>query len=108
MQVNPPLIPLRTKPSKLVGLKDLRRLLGVSQDNVLSVDAIFISIDLEVDGDRLWLHSSAEQPIIRQLGFAKLDTRDICSISPDGNLGDHIIVEAFETKLPPKPKKYSL
>jgi hypothetical protein len=96
MKSNPNAAPPKLKPSKLGGLNHLERLLGLRQDAVLSRDAVFISLDLEVTSDRQRLHLSSESPVIKQLAFAKLDTRDIHSLSILSDLKSLISVSMFE------------
>ena len=94
----------RLKLPKLGGLNHLERLLQLRQDSVLSTDAICISLDLEVASDRERLHLSSEKPLVRQLGFARLDTRDIHSLSSSSNLESLILLSMFETNALPKSK----
>ena len=94
----------RLKLPKLGGLNHLERLLQLRQDSVLSTDAIFISLDLEVASDRERLHLSSEKPVVRQLGFARLDTRDIHSLSSSSSLESLILLSMFENNALPKSK----
>ena len=95
---------VRHERPKLGGLNHLERLLQLRQDSVLSTDAVFISLDLEVASDREKLHLSPEKPVVRQLGFARLDTRDIRSLSSSSNLESLILLSMFENNRLPKPK----
>ncbi|KAK2593015.1 hypothetical protein QQS21_009269 [Conoideocrella luteorostrata] len=92
-------LPLKStlKPS-LGGLEHPERLLGLRQDRLLSTDAIFISLDLEVASDRKRLLRSGKRPDITQIGFARLDTRDLCSlpISSSSDLRRFIAVRYFQ------------
>lgn len=97
--------PWKLKAGRLGGLKHLERLLGIREDGVLSIDAVFVSLDLEVASDRQRLHLSTEKPVVKQLGFASLDTRDIRSLSASGDLSSLISVQMLEVRLPPKSKK---
>lgn len=95
----------KIKAGRLGGLKHLERLLGIREDGILSIDAVFVSLDLEVASDRQRLHLSAEKPIIKQLGFASLDTRDIRSLSMLSDLRSLISLQMFEISLSPDTKK---
>lgn len=64
-----------------------------------------MSLDPEVASDRQILHLSSEKLTARQLMFARLDTRDVCSLSPPGNLRSLISPCVFEIKVLPKSKK---
>ncbi|KAK5997485.1 hypothetical protein PT974_02846 [Cladobotryum mycophilum] len=92
--------PFATKPTKLKprlgGLKNLERLLGLRQDQILPTDAIFISLDLEVASDRKTLHLSAGKPVVTQLGFATLDTRDIRALSSLSDMRGFISIRMFK------------
>ncbi|KAH8777756.1 hypothetical protein F5883DRAFT_544020 [Diaporthe sp. PMI_573] len=92
---------LKLKPGRLGGLKHLERLLGSREDGVLSIDAVFISLDLEVASDRQRLHLLAEKPVVTQLAFASLDTRDIRSLSTSSDLRSLISLQMFEVVEPP-------
>jgi hypothetical protein len=94
----------RLKPSKFGGLNHLERNLGMRQDASLSPDAVFVSLDLEVASDRDRLHLSSEKPIIRQLGFARLDSRDIRSLSLSSDVRNIISVSVFDSSVLPKSK----
>lgn len=96
---------LKLKPGRLGGLKHLERLLGVREDGVLSIDAVFIYLDLEVASDRQRLHLSAEKPVITQLAFASLYTRDVRSLSTSSDLTSLILLQMFEVDLPLKTEK---
>ncbi|RFU78779.1 putative qde-2-interacting protein [Trichoderma arundinaceum] len=65
------------KQAPLGSLKHLEQLLGLRRDQVLSRDAAFISLDLEAAMDRKTLRISGDKPVVKQLGFAYLNTRDI-------------------------------
>lgn len=80
----------------LGGLKNLERLLGLRIDRVLATDAVFISLDLEVASDRKTLHPSGNKPIVTQLGFARLDTRDVYSISSSSDMRRLISLRTFK------------
>lgn len=98
--------PWKIKAGRLGGLKHLERLLGTRQDGVLSTDAVFVSLDLEVASDRQRLHLSAEKPVVRQLAFASLDTRDIHAISVSSDLKSLISLQMFEVSaVSPRSKK---
>ena len=97
--------PSRIKFPKLGGLKHLERLLRLRQDSVLSTDAVFVSLDLEVASDRRRVHLSSEKPVVRQLGFARLDTRDIHSLSPSSDLRRLISLSMFKVKALRKSKR---
>jgi hypothetical protein len=84
----------RLKPH-LGGLRHIERFLGLRRDNFLPTDAILISIDLEVASDRKLLHLSNEKPLVTQIGFARLDTRDIRSMSNAADLRNMISVHFF-------------
>lgn len=90
--------PPSLKPSKLGGLNHLERLLGLRQDAVLSTDAVFVSLDLEVDSDRLDMPTSPENTLTRQLAFARLDTRDLRSLSSQGNVRKLVSVSMFHCR----------
>lgn len=62
--------------------KRLKRLLGLGQDDPFPTDALFASLDLEVALDRKFLPLDG-QPIITQIGFAYLDTRDLPNEASD-------------------------
>lgn len=64
-----------------------------------------MSLDLEVASDRQRLHLSSEKPVVRQLGFARLDTRDVHSLSPSSDLGSLISLYMFESRGLPKSKR---
>ncbi|CAJ2500514.1 Uu.00g033670.m01.CDS01 [Anthostomella pinea] len=94
--------PTHLESPKQGGLKLLERLLGLRNDNIVSTDAVFVSLDLEVDADRQKLHLLTEEPVVRQLGFASLDTRDIHASSlHQHNLRSLISAQMFQTT--PKP-----
>lgn len=95
----------KIKAGRLGGLKHLERLLGTREDGVLSIDAVFVSLDLEVASDRQRLHLSDEIPVVRQLAFASLDTRDIRSMSMSSDLRSLISLQMFEVTLSPGAKK---
>lgn len=95
----------KIKAGRLGGLKHLERFLGTREDGVLSVDAVFVSLDLEVASDRQRLHLSDEKPVVRQLAFASLDTRDIRSMSVSSDLRSLMSLQMFEVCLSPDTKK---
>lgn len=97
--------PLGLKTGGLGGLKHLERLLGTREDGALSIDALFVSLDLEVASDRQKLHLSAEKPVVKQLAFTALDTRDIRSLSASSDLNSLISVQMFEVPLSLMSKK---
>ncbi|KAL7794250.1 hypothetical protein V8C37DRAFT_377002 [Trichoderma ceciliae] len=92
--------PLAITPTKLKrhqgGLKHLERLLGLRQDQVLPTDAVFISLDSEVTSDPQILRPSGDKPIIAQLGFAYLDTRDLHLLSSSSDMSSLISVRMFQ------------
>ena len=87
----------RLKPS-LGGVKFLERFLGLRGDAIISTDAVFISLDLEVASDRKFLSSSGEQPVITQLGFARLDTRHLSSLSEENDLHSFLSVRFYNVE----------
>lgn len=95
----------KIKAGRLGGLKHLERLLGTREDGALSIDAVFVSLDLEVASDRQRLHLSDEKPVIRQLALASLDTRDIRSLSVSSDLRSLISLQMFEVSLSPDKRK---
>lgn len=97
--------PLRLKKGRLGGLKHLERLLGLREAGGLPIDAVFVSLDLEVASDRQRLHLSTTKPVATQLAFASLDTRHIHSLSGSSDLRSLISVQMFEVDLPPTSKK---
>ncbi|KAK2603425.1 hypothetical protein QQS21_004375 [Conoideocrella luteorostrata] len=81
--------PIAAKPTKLKpplgGLKLLERFLGLQIDkHAIPTDAVFISLDLEA--------RSGAKPVVTQLGFARLDTRDVQSLSSSSDLRSLISV----------------
>lgn len=89
--------PLKLETGKLGGLKHLERLLGLRTDDDLSTDdAVFVSLDLEVASDRQRLHLSTEKPLVTQVAFASLDTRNIRSLTESSDLRSLISVHMFE------------
>ncbi|KAI0441890.1 hypothetical protein F4803DRAFT_576113 [Xylaria telfairii] len=97
--------PSNTKHLNRGGLKYLERFLGLRLDNVVSTDAVFISLDLEVASDRQKLHISTDKPLITQVGFASLDTRDLASLSVSHNLNSLISVQMYQAEVPPQSRK---
>lgn len=65
----------------------------------MPTDVVFVSLDLEVASDRQRMHLFSEKPVVRQLGFARLDTRDIHSLSPSSDLKSLISLHMFESML---------
>lgn len=59
-----PTEPKRIKPPKLGGLRHLERLLGLREGDVISTDAVFLSLDLEVGSDRQRLHLLRGKPVV--------------------------------------------
>lgn len=96
--------PFEIKRGKLGGLKHLERLLGLREDDVLSTDAVFVSLDLEVAADRKKIELSTEKPPVTQLAFASLDTRYIRSLSESSDLKSLISVHMFQVTIPLKSK----
>ncbi|KAI1193401.1 hypothetical protein F5X97DRAFT_314244 [Nemania serpens] len=96
-----------TKHLKRGGLSHSERFLGLRLDNAsaLSTDAIFISLDLEVGSDRQRLHLSTDKPLITQVGFARLDVRDIASSSASSNLESLVSIHMYQIKVPRKSKR---
>ena len=98
-------IPKRPKAPKLGGLTHLERLLGLRNDGVLTTDAVLISMDLEVASDRHTLQSSTERPVIEQIAFARLDTRELRFVGPSNNLRSLIDVRMSDVKPSPASKR---
>lgn len=64
-----------------------------------------MSLDLGVASDRQRMYLSYEKPVVRQLGFARLDTRDIHILSPSSDLKSLISLHMFETRILRKSKR---
>ena len=79
----------------LGGLNHVERYLGFRQDRGQAIDAVFISLDLEVAADRRKLYQSVWMPLVTQIGFATLDTRDIHALSCASNLHKLISVRVY-------------
>lgn len=57
----------------------LEELMGLRENDRTATEPIFISFDLAVACDRERLNHLDEKPVIRQMGFARLDIRNFCS-----------------------------
>jgi len=97
----------RIKIAQGGGLKHLERILGLLQDShrLCSLDAVFISIDLEVSRDeRAKILKSSDRPSIKEYGFATLDTRDISGRSEQIGFNQLFSTHHFSTALGSRPK----
>lgn len=76
--------------------------MGLLQDSgpFCSLDALFISIDLEVSRDErsYLLQSSIYRPLIKEYGVAILDTRDINECTDGSNLRQLISTQHYATR----------
>ncbi|KAK8041941.1 hypothetical protein PG993_006464 [Apiospora rasikravindrae] len=86
----------RLKNARGGGINHLHRLLGMRNDDVISTDAVFVSLDLEVDEWRKKLCTLNREPKVGQIGFATLDTRDIRRSSPYVDIRSLISVRFYE------------
>lgn len=94
--------PSKLKKGKVGGLKHLERLLGLREDGRLSsIDAVFVSLDVEVASNR---NLAPTKPVVTQLAFANLDTRHIHSLSGSSDLRSLISVHMFEVEPTPTTK----
>ncbi len=64
-----------------------------------------MSLDLEVSSDRQRLDLSTENPVVREIAFATLDTRDIRSLSESSDLRSFISVWMLKVAGQAKSKK---
>lgn len=94
-----------SKRPKRGGTNHLQRLLGMRQDNLLPTDVVIVSLDLEVSEDLGNLHLLERDPVIRQVGFATLDTRDLHDLPTSTGLEALISVHLFEAASTKCPKK---
>ncbi|KAI0401810.1 hypothetical protein F4802DRAFT_618369 [Xylaria palmicola] len=87
------------------GLRHLERFLGLQLENALFKDAVFVSLDLEVGSDRQRLHLSTDEPLVTQLGFARLDMRDFDSLVASNDWESLISAYMYQIEVLSKSKK---
>ncbi|KAI6084718.1 hypothetical protein F4821DRAFT_261617 [Hypoxylon rubiginosum] len=96
----------RTQHPQMGVLKHVERFLGLRQDQVLPADIVFVSLALRlVSSDQQEPRPSTERPAVSQIGFATLDTRDICALSTtsestSSDLTSMIFVHLYHVETP--------
>lgn len=93
------------KDARLGGALYLEQLLGFSQTLAFRRDVVFVSLDLELTASRRTLNLSSEKPVVTQLGFARLDTRDINSLSLESDLRSLVSVSMFKDDTLPTSRR---